>query len=142
MLLLLIKGSDSTLGEASHNLPQMLAADLASETHSLSLKEQKRETLCFSYKILIRFLNIRHCIGAGDKQSALRFHSRQKDKRWEISRSMGMQDGEYDTGYHTGGNTKINIQDTKKRDGQVSQKTRGCFSCVAKEVAKEVDRCK
>lgn len=55
---------------------------------------------------------------------------------------MGMQDGEYDTGYHTGGNTKINIQDTKKRDGQVSQKTRGCFSCVAKEVAKEVDRCK
>lgn len=105
MFLLLIKGSDSTLGPASHNLPQMLAADLASETHSLSLKEQKRETLCFSYKILIRFLNIRHCIDAGDKQSVLRFHSRQKDKQWKISRSTGRQDGEYATGHHTGGNT-------------------------------------
>lgn len=111
-------------------------------THSVSLKEQKRETLWLSHRIFIRFLNIRHCTGAGDKQSALGFHSRQKDKRWEISRSMGIQDGEHATGHHTGGNATIHIQDSKKRKGKVSQKTRGCFSCVAQEVTKEGDRCK
>lgn len=45
MLLLLTKVSDSTLGEASHNLSQMLAADLASETLFLFERAKKGNPL-------------------------------------------------------------------------------------------------
>lgn len=51
-------------GSSFPHLPQMLAADLASETLS-HWKSERRGN--FSLKTLISSLNIRHCIGIGDK---------------------------------------------------------------------------